>query len=88
MDVKTRLLSLDLPQEQSAFLWGPRKVGKSHWLKLHQPDAILIDFLKTDVLYEYISRPSLLRERYANTQQRIVIDEVQLVPDILNEVHG
>src|SRR5207237_6303634 len=68
-------------------LWGPRKVGKSFWLKRHFKDAILIDFLKTDVFAEYVSRPSLLRERYGHTQQRIIIDEVQMIPDILNEVH-
>lgn len=28
-----------------------------------------------------------MRERYTSTSQRIVIDEVQMVPEILNEVH-
>lgn len=87
MEIKERLLQLQLPAHQSAFLWGPRKVGKSHWIRHHMPDAILIDFLKTDVFAEYISRPSLLRERYANSLKRIVIDEVQMAPDILNEIH-
>lgn len=87
MDIKSRLLTLQLPSHQSAFLWGPRKVGKSHWIRQNMPDAVLIDFLKTDVFADYISRPSLLRERYAGTHQRIVIDEVQMVPDLLNEVH-
>lgn len=87
MDIKKRLLGIKLPKGRSAFLWGPRKAGKSHWIKQHMPDAILIDFLKTDVFADYISRPSLLRERYANMDKCIVIDEVQMVPDILNEVH-
>lgn len=87
MDIKKRLLNIKLPKSRSAFLWGPRKAGKSHWIKQHMPDAILIDFLKTDVFADYISRPSLLRERYANIDKCIVIDEVQMVPDILNEVH-
>jgi predicted AAA+ superfamily ATPase len=87
MDIKKRLLDIKLPKGKSAFLWGPRKAGKSHWIKQHMPDAILIDFLKTDVFADYISRPSLLRERYANIDKCIVIDEVQMVPDILNEVH-
>jgi len=82
-----RILNIDLPLNKSAFLWGPRKVGKSYWLRQHYPNEIFIDFLKTDVFADYISKPSLLRERYANTQQRIIIDEVQMVPDILNEVH-
>jgi uncharacterized protein len=87
MEIKKRLLNLVLPPDKSAFLWGPRKVGKSYWIKHHLPEAILLDFLKTDVFADYISRPYLLRERYSNTKQCIVIDEVQMVPDILNEVH-
>lgn len=87
MKIKERLLTINLPKGKSAFLWGPRKVGKSYWLQQHFPDAILIDFLKTDIFADYISRPSLLRERYQDTQQFIIIDEVQMVPDILNEIH-
>jgi predicted AAA+ superfamily ATPase len=88
MDIKNRLLHIDLPKNKSAFLWGPRKVGKTHWIRHHIRDGILIDFLKTDIFADYISKPSLLRERYANDPTPlIVIDEVQMVPDILNEVH-
>lgn len=87
MKIKNRILNIQLPPGKSAFLWGPRKTGKTYWIKHHFPDAIVIDFLKTDIFADYISRPSLLRERYSDTQKLIVIDEVQMVPDILNEVH-
>lgn len=87
MDIIKRLLNINLPADKSAFLWGPRKVGKSFWIRQHCQQDVLIDFLKTDVFAEYASKPSLLRERFSNTQQRIVIDEVQMVPEILNEVH-
>lgn len=87
MEILTRLLDIQLPKGKSAFLWGPRQVGKSHWIRAHMPQAILIDLLKTDVFADYISRPSLLRERYQDAEQIIVIDEVQKIPDILNEVH-
>lgn len=82
-----RLLKINLPEHKSAFLWGPRKVGKSYWIKNNLSDAVLIDMLKTTVFADYVSKPSLLRERYADTDKLIVIDEVQMVPDILNEVH-
>lgn len=82
-----RIFTMNLPNDKSAFLWGPRKVGKSYWLREHFKDSITIDFLKTDVFADYMSRPALLRERYATTNKRIIIDEVQMVPDILNEVH-
>jgi uncharacterized protein len=87
MEIKKRILQLNLPDQQSAFLWGPRKVGKSYWIREHLSDIILIDLLKTDIFAEYISRPALLRERYSNSSKRIVIDEVQMVPDLLNEIH-
>lgn len=86
MKIKERLLSISLPHGKSAFLWGPRKVGKSTWIRHHKKEAILIDLLKTDIFAEYVSRPSLLRERYSKTNHLIVIDEVQKIPDILNEV--
>ena len=82
-----RLLDLKLPPGQSAFLWGPRKVGKSYWIRHHLPEAVVVDLLKTDVFAEYSSRPALLRERYHNETRLLVIDEVQKVPALLDEVH-
>lgn len=86
MKIQNRLLTINLPLAKSAFLWGPRKVGKSTWIREHVKKSIIIDFLKTDVFADYVSRPSLLRERYSEADCLIVIDEVQKVPDILNEV--
>ncbi|MGD8208826.1 MAG: ATP-binding protein [Desulfobacterales bacterium] len=82
-----RLLKIELPPNQSAFLWGPRKTGKTYWITRNFPDSILIDLLKTDVFADYVSRPSLLRERFQDHQGLIVIDEIQMVPDLLNEIH-
>lgn len=85
--IKKRLLEIKLPPSKSAFLWGPRKVGKSYWISQHCPDAILIDLLKSNQFAEFNSRPSLLRERYEKTKKLIVIDEVQKAPALLDEVH-
>src|SRR3990167_1101530 len=82
-----RLFNLKLPPHKSAFLWGPRKVGKTHWIRNNLPQATLIDLLKTDVFADYASRPALLRERYLNHKGLIVIDEVQKIPSLLDEVH-
>ena len=87
MKIKKRLFELNLPEGKSAFLWGPRKVGKTYWINHTHADVEIIDFLKTDILAEYISRPALLRERYQNHKGLIVIDEVQKIPTILDEVH-
>ena len=87
MKIKKRLFELNLPAGKSAFLWGPRKVGKTYWISHMLKKATVIDLLKTDTLAEYISRPALLRERYQNHKGLIVIDEVQKVPQLLDEVH-
>lgn len=87
MKIKKRLLELNLPPGRSAFLWGPRKVGKTYWISHNLPGVEIIDLLKTDIWAEYVSRPALLRERYQNYKGLIVIDEVQKIPSILDEVH-
>jgi len=94
MQIFSRLLKLPDITKQNVFLWGPRKVGKSSWLKMHLTDVIYIDLLKSDVLYEYTSRPSLLRERYQLNEtgkdtvpKPIIIDEIQKCPALLDEVH-
>jgi predicted AAA+ superfamily ATPase len=86
--------ALQLPDltKQTVFLWGPRKVGKSSWIKRSLPDATYIDLLKSDVLSDYASKPSLLRERYhkplhSGPRPTIVIDEIQKCPQLLDEVH-
>ncbi|MBI4650799.1 ATP-binding protein [Candidatus Desantisbacteria bacterium] len=87
MKIKKRLFELNLPAGKSAFLWGPRKVGKTYWISHTLKSATIIDLLKTDTLAEYVSRPALLRERYQNQKGFIVIDEVQKAPQLLDEVH-
>ena len=86
MKILKRLFNLNLPRGKSAFLWGPRKAGKTYWISHSLKNVEIIDLLKTDVLADYISRPALLRERYQNHKGLIVIDEVQKVPSILDEV--
>ena len=89
MKIIKRLFQLSLPAGRSAFLWGPRKVGKSYWIRHFLRDAAVIDLLKTDLFAEYASRPSLLRERYQDhrPEQLIVVDEIQKIPALLDEVH-
>ena len=85
--IKKRLLDINLPSNRSAFLWGPRKTGKTYWLNARFKDTPIIDLLKTDVFADYASRPALLRERYQSHHGLVIIDEIQMVPDLLNEIH-
>ncbi len=88
----TRALAINLPPTQSAFLWGPRKTGKTTLLRKLFPDSMFIDFLKTDTFLDYSRSPFLLRERLLAQQEQaekhpVIIDEVQKVPQVLDEVH-
>ncbi len=78
---------LNISGQKSVLLLGPRRVGKSTLIKGLEPEYELIDLLKTDVFFDYRTRPALLREQFARTSQLIVIDQVQKVPELLSEVH-
>lgn len=87
-----RILDIQLPKGQSTFLWGPRKTGKTMYLRTMFPEAIVYDFLKTDLFLEFSRNPALLRERLLAKDERvleypIILDEVQKVPQVLDEVH-
>ena len=88
----SRLLKIKLPKGQSAFLWGPRKTGKTTFLRTAFPDRLHYDLLKTDLFLEFVKRPYLLREQLLAAAEKqlkgpIIIDEVQKVPQLLDEVH-
>ncbi|MFN7905913.1 MAG: AAA family ATPase [Pseudobdellovibrionaceae bacterium] len=73
----------------SFFLLGPRQTGKSTLLLNHFRKSLYIDLLKTEVRTELAIRPQKLREicRGQSSSEFIIIDEVQKVPELLNEVH-
>jgi predicted AAA+ superfamily ATPase len=87
MRILKRHLTIELPAGRSAFLWGPRKVGKTYWIHHHflSGREAVIDLLETDTFAEYAARPALLRERWNG--QLTVIDEIQKIPALLDEVH-
>jgi predicted AAA+ superfamily ATPase len=85
-------MTLDLPVRQSAFLWGARSTGKSTFLKQQFPKSLYYDLLNTDVLNKLRIRPAILREELSVQppevlQYPIIIDEVQKIPQLLDEIH-
>lgn len=84
-----RKVSLEIVEEESIFLWGPRQSGKSTLLEHAFPDAKYYDLLKSEVLERYMRRPSLLREELQMMPDNslVIIDEIQRVPELLDEVH-
>ncbi|MEW6104122.1 MAG: AAA family ATPase [bacterium] len=92
MENIVRILNIDLPQRQSAFLWGARKTGKTTYLKEKFPNSLFFDFLKSDLFFNLTKNPSLLREWLlakdeSVLKEPIILDEVQKIPKILDEVH-
>ena len=87
----SRIIRMDIPPRQSAFLWGPRKTGKTTYLKSKYPKSVIYDFLQTDLFLDVSKRPALLREQLIAKRNDVlkfpvILDEVQKVPQVLDEV--
>lgn len=83
--------SIHLPASgtETFFLWGPRQTGKTTLLRATYPEALWIDLLKAEEYRRYLQNPERLREELAGggPVRQVVIDEVQKVPQLLDEVH-
>ena len=83
-----RTLVLDLPKRQSLFLWGARKTGKSTYLKDKFPNSLYIDLLDHNTFLRYSKSVTILKDEIiATNPSMVIIDEVQKIPEILDEVH-
>ena len=87
-----RILKIKTPKSQSFFLWGARQTGKSSYLIAHYPDSLRYDLLDTELFLRYLREPYLFRQDVlsqsaAKLRLPIIIDEIQKVPELLNEVH-
>jgi len=73
---------------ESAFLWGARQTGKSTLLKYLFPNSLYFDLLLNNEFMRFQTNPSLLREiiEKTNFQQPVIINEIQRIPELLNEI--
>jgi predicted AAA+ superfamily ATPase len=92
MNLKQRYYPLEFVAKQTVILLGPRKTGKTTFLKQRFPNSLYIDLLQSELARKYSTHPErlrqellLLKEEYKSSP--IIIDEVQLVPGLLNEIH-
>ena len=84
-----RIFDVENRLDEAMFLFGARQTGKSTLLKERFPKAIYIDLLKSDVRNRFKQHPEEFREsllRYP-PETLVIVDEIQKVPDLLDEVH-
>ncbi len=85
---KKYLRQLKSPDNKSFFLFGPRGTGKTTWLIDNFPKAVYIDLLKSSNYNSLLALPERLEEFIPNDfSDWIIIDEIQKIPELLNEVH-
>lgn len=83
-----KLLKLPAESPSSFFLFGPRGTGKTSWLKVSLPSALYIDLLDFATYSVFSAHPERLDNFIPpHFKDLVVIDEVQRVPELLNEVH-
>lgn len=83
---------INLPKRNSFFLFGPRLTGKSTLLRqsFAGDDVLFLDLLHPSVHQRYLAEPgAFLREIEAakGKYKRVVLDEIQRVPALLDVVH-
>lgn len=90
-----RILSKEQINRESCFLWGPRQSGKSTLLRELFPEAPYYDLLLAREHRRLTADPGLLAGECAslgwsreNQPHPIIIDEVQKLPELLDEVHS
>lgn len=84
-----RIFDIENRLDEAMFLFGCRQTGKSTLLKERFPKAVFIDLLKSDVRNRFKQHPEEFRERLLRypPETLVIVDEIQKVPDLLDEVH-
>lgn len=76
------------PKDKSFFLFGPRGTGKTTWVKSTFKDSLYIDLLESDLFNDLLANPKRLESLIPKDYKKwIIIDEIQKIPELLNEVH-
>ncbi|MBI3314738.1 MAG: ATP-binding protein [Candidatus Omnitrophica bacterium] len=83
-----RFVNLEaLLKQKSYFLFGPRQTGKSSLIQHSFPTAKVYNLLDNALFLELNSRPGRLKEEVTSKDKLVIIDEIQRVPQLLNEAH-
>jgi predicted AAA+ superfamily ATPase len=81
---------VDIPvllKRKSYFLFGPRQTGKSSLIAHTLAGVRVYDLLDTTTYLALSQNPGRLAQELSPQDRMIVIDEIQRLPELLNEVH-
>lgn len=77
------------PPTSSFFLFGPRGTGKTMWLRHLYKSAPYFDLLESQIMNPLRAQPSRLWDMIPTDYTGpVVIDEIQKLPDLLNEIQS
>ncbi len=83
-----RILNLPpLLDKKSHFLFGPRQTGKTFLIQNTLKEARVYDLLDTSIFLALSQNPGRIAQEVTPQDRLIVIDEIQRLPELLNEVH-
>lgn len=84
-----RLVNLSPIEDDSVFVFGARQTGKSTLLQERFADAKWYDLLDSATLQRLQRNPSILGQELEMLPEGslVVIDEIPMLPELLNEVH-
>jgi predicted AAA+ superfamily ATPase len=71
---------------KSAFLLGPRQTGKTSAIRTQLSDFKTINLLLNDTFLAFTQNKRELRDRVTKKDRIVIIDEIQRLPELLNEV--
>lgn len=84
-----RILDLHkILKEKSVLMLGPRQTGKSSFLREEFADAVYINLLYSDTFLLFSREPQRLRQQIRDNKKIVIIDEIQKIPQLLDEVHA
>jgi predicted AAA+ superfamily ATPase len=84
----SRILDVSaLVEAKSHFLLGPRQTGKTSLIGHTLKTARVYDLLDTSIYLALSHNPGRIAEELRPEDRIVVIDEIQRLPELLNEVH-
>jgi len=79
---------IEPPKDKSFFLFGPRGTGKTTWVKSKFTKTLYLDLLEAELFNDFLANPQRLENFIPkNFNDWVIIDEIQRIPELLNEVH-